>query len=136
MLKVQRSKTLLRFIQSCIFNSQSKTELFLDKLQTLPLCLMSKWSSNLHSFFIFVVYNKVISLGLVILPVSSIPLQVYHGYDICDIFVSPSQLQFHSFLFQYLGYTNDILGSSKALMYSSAFQYSRFWLTPLHSCCF
>jgi hypothetical protein len=42
------------------------------------LCLMSKLSSDLHSFFIFVDCIGVLSSGLALFPVSSFPRQVSH----------------------------------------------------------
>ena len=71
MLKVQSSKSLLRSIQSLNCNPQSKTRNQLGKLQTLRLNFWcQKWSSNFHSFFIFVDSNKL-SLVLVPLPVAA-----------------------------------------------------------------
>ena len=65
---------------------------------------MSKWSSDLHSFFIFVDCNKLLSPGLVPLPVSSFPQHVSHGSGIFNIFESPRQFQCYSFFFQCLGF--------------------------------
>ena len=115
MLKVESSKSLLRFIQSLNCNPQSKTENQLGKLQTSP-CLMSNCSSDLYSFFIFVDCNKLLSPGLVPLPVSSFPQHVSHSSGIFNIFEPPRQFQCYSFLCQCLGSTLDLLGSSKGLV--------------------
>jgi hypothetical protein len=114
MLKVQSSKSLLTFIQSLNCNYQSKTGNQLGKLQTSS-CLMSKWSSELHCFIIFVDCNKLLSPGLVPLPVSSLPQQVTLGSEIFSSFGSPRQFQCYSF-FQCLGSTHDLLGASKGLV--------------------
>ena len=82
MLKVQSSKSLLRFIWSLNYRPQSKTGNQLGKFQTLHLhgCQSSLQISN--SFFIFVDCNKPLSSGLVPLPVSSFPQQIIHGSGI------------------------------------------------------
>jgi hypothetical protein len=46
---------------------------------------------------------------------SSFLWQVSHDSCISNILGSPRQLHLHSFLFQYLGSTYDLLGSSKGL---------------------
>lgn len=66
--------------------------------------LMSKWSSALHSFSIFVDCTKLLSPGLVPFPVISFPQHVSHGSGIFNIFESPRQFQCYSFLFQCLGF--------------------------------
>jgi hypothetical protein len=65
---------------------------------------MSTWSSNLHFFFIFVDCNRLLSPGLVPLPVSSFPHHVSNGSVIFSIFGSPRQFPCYSFLFQCLGF--------------------------------
>ena len=60
--------------------------------------------SDLHSFFIFVDCNKLLSPGLVLLLVISFPQHASHGFGIFNIFESPRQFQCYSFLFQCLGF--------------------------------
>ena len=71
MLKIQSSRSLLRFIQSLNCNHQRKTGNQLGKFQTLHH--HGWYQSGLYSFFIFVDCNKLLSPGLVPLPVSSFP---------------------------------------------------------------
>ena len=89
----------------------------MGKLQTLDLhvwCQNSLQISNL--FFIFVDCNKLLSLGLVPLPVSRFPQQIVHGSGISNILGSPRKIQCYSFLFQCLGSTHNLLGFSKGLV--------------------
>ena len=117
MLKVQSSKSLLIFIQSLNCNLQSKTGNQLGKLQTLPLHSWCQSSLQISkSFFIFVDCNKLLSPGLVPLPVSSFPQEIAHSSGIWNILESPRQLQCYSFMFQYLWSIYDLLGSSKGLV--------------------
>ena len=129
MLKVQNSRSLLRFIQSLNYNPQSKTGNQVGKLQLLHLhdwCQSGLQISN--SFFIFVDCNKLLSPGLVPLPVSSLPQQIAHSYGISKILGSPRQLQCYSFLFQCLGSIHDLLGFSSSALCSTL---SSGWSTPL-----
>jgi hypothetical protein len=82
------------------------------------LCISKSSQSSLQissSFFIFVESNKLLSPGLVPLPISSILQQISYGSGISKILGSSRQLQCYSFLFQCLGSTHDLLDSSKGL---------------------
>jgi hypothetical protein len=136
MSKVENSKSLLRFIQSLNCNPQSKTRNQLGKLQTLHhhvWCQSSLQISN--SFCIFVDCNKLYSPGLLPFPVSRILQQIEHGSGMLNILGSPRQLQYCSFLFQCLGSTHYLLGSTKEWhhFFSSALcrTLSSGWSAPL-----
>ena len=121
-LKVQSSKSLLRFIQLFNCNSQSKTVNQLGKLQT-SIYLMSTCLQISNSFFIFVNCNRLLFPGLVSLSVSSFPHQVAHGSGILNIFGSSRQLQCY-FLFQWLESTHHLLGFSKGWCHFSTSAFS------------
>jgi hypothetical protein len=57
--------------------------------------------------------NTFLSLGLALLPVSSFSQQVVHGSGISGILGYPRQFELYRILFQRLGSTHDLLGSSK-----------------------
>jgi hypothetical protein len=78
------------------------------------------------SFFFYC--NKFLSPGIILLSVSNFPQQIVQGSDISNILGSPRQLQFHNFLFKWLGSTQDLLGSSNGLC---LLQHSKFRL--IHS---
>jgi hypothetical protein len=86
---------------------QNKMKNHLDKLQILNLHV---WCPTL---FTFVNCNIITSLGLDPLSFSSFLQKVSHGSGISHIWGSPRQSQHFSFLFQCLGSTHNLLGSSK-----------------------
>lgn len=53
--------------------------------------------------------------------VSSFSQQVFHRYGFSGLLLFLKQLQFHSFLFQYLASTHELLGNSKGLGHFSNF---------------
>ena len=82
-----------------------KGEKIIGKLQILQFHVWCQSDIQIsNSFFIFVDCNKLLSPGLVPLPVSSFPQHVSHGSGIFNIFESPRQFQCYSFLFQCLGF--------------------------------
>jgi len=104
-LKVQSSRSFMRFKQLLSYNPQSKTRNQLHKFQNLRLT--SKRSPTLISSFLHA--TKFF------LPISSFPQQIALSSGISYILGYPRQLQYYSFLFQCLGSTHHLLGSSQGL---------------------
>ena len=116
MLKVQSSKSLLRFIQSLNCNPKARQEIIWT-YSKLYLCVWCQnWLQISNSFFIFVDCKHLLSPWLVPLPVSSFPQQIGHGSGILNILRSPMQLQCYNILFQCLKSTHDLLASRKGLV--------------------
>ena len=105
MLKIQSSRSLLRFIQSLNCNPQRKTENQLGKFQTLYLhgwCQSSLQISTPFSYLLTVTncfllgwFHSLLAAFLSIYPMALASL---------NIFESPRQFQCYSFLFQCLGF--------------------------------
>ena len=75
-----------------------------ESVHATDMCIGQRTTLGWSRFFISENCNKLLSPGLVPLPVSSFPQHVSHASGIFNIFESPRQFQCYSFLFQCLGF--------------------------------